>query len=178
MRIQTQSYPDWYWLWYLCEPWVLVELYLVRQIPEIQTESYLDWYWQWYYWWTLYLDWYWTKRICWSRAFTTCLLCVVLKLTVTLVFRKSKILSKKTSNDDEKCKNFSFSCDTPHENSKSNFFAEIEFINFALWRQLGVIFDMKRVFTTNSNFLFLYISLEPNFNTVRSYNLSLKYQRF
>ena len=102
LRIQTESYPDWYWLWYWCEPWVpdwivscktdtweyrlsrirididygirvnlefLIELHLVRQIPEntdwvvsgfVLTMVLV-----------INLDWYVLKSVYRSRAFTS-----------------------------------------------------------------------------------------------------------
>ena len=49
LRIQTELYPDWYWLWNSCEPWVpILSCILWDRYLRIQTEPYPDWYWLWY----------------------------------------------------------------------------------------------------------------------------------
>ena len=58
LRIRTESYPDWYWLW--SSWWTLcsrLSCILLDRYLRIQTESYPDWYWLWYMWWTLSCTW-------------------------------------------------------------------------------------------------------------------------
>ena len=95
MLKQTETHPDWYWLWYSWNRELLIELHLIRQIPDntdwvvsgliltkvlsLNLEFEIK----------LYLEWYWFKSIYWSSEFTTLIGCQCFFFFLTIILSHS-----------------------------------------------------------------------------------------